>query len=61
MDNKVRELATVYLPLHQWTETEEYGPRVNRVYYFEALKRLREKVRQKLPEILPKKFMDLAS
>jgi hypothetical protein len=43
--NKVRELATVYLPLQQWTETSVwYGQTFNQIYYLEVLKRLRGKV-----------------
>ena len=48
-DNKVHELATVCLPWQHWTKTEQ---RVNQVYYLEVLKRLREKVRWKQPELL---------
>ena len=48
--NKVRELATVWLPWQQFVQT---GQTVNQVYYLEVLKRLREKVRRKQPELLP--------
>jgi hypothetical protein len=44
-DNKVRELATVCLP---WTEISVW---FDDVYYLEVLKRLREKVRPKQPEL----------
>jgi hypothetical protein len=50
-NNKVRELATVCLPWQHWTKT---GQTVNQVYYLEVLKRLREKVRRKRPELSAK-------
>ena len=46
--NKVRELATVCL-LHY--ESVPTGQTVNQVYYLEVLKRLREKLRRKRPEL----------
>ena len=46
--NKVRELATVCL-LHY--ESVPTGQTVNQVYYLEVVKRLREKVRRKRPEL----------
>jgi hypothetical protein len=46
--NKVRELATVCLPWQQWTET---SIRFDDVYYLDVVKRLREKVRRKRPEL----------
>jgi hypothetical protein len=47
-DNKVRELATVCLPWQQWTETSVW---FDDVYYLEVLKRVRENVRRKRPEL----------
>ena len=46
-DNKVREFATVCLPWQHWRKAWI----VNQVYYLEVLKRLREKVRRKRPEL----------
>ena len=46
--NKVRELATVCFPWQHWTKDSQT---VNQVYYLEVLKRLREKVRRKRPEL----------
>ena len=46
--NKVRELATVCLLHYEFVPT---GQTVNQVYYLEVLKRLREKVRWKRPEL----------
>jgi len=46
--NKVRELASVCLP---WQELVLTGQRVNHIYYLEVMKRLREKVRRKRPEL----------
>ena len=48
MFNKVGELATVCLPWQQFVPT---GQPVNQVYHLEVLKRLREKVRRKRPEL----------
>jgi alpha-L-fucosidase len=47
-DNKFRELTTLCLLWQHWTKA---GQTVNQVYYLEALKRLREKVRRKRPEL----------
>ena len=47
-DNKVRELATVCLLHYEFVLTRQT---VNQVYYLEVLKRLREKVRWKRPEL----------
>ena len=46
--NKVRELATVWIVYYEFVPI---GQTVNQVYYLEVLKRLREKVRRKLPEL----------
>ena len=47
-DNKVCELATVCLPWQHWTKV---GHTVNQVYSLEVLKRFREKVTRKRPEL----------
>ena len=47
-DNKVRELTTVFIVPYEFVTT---GQTVNHVYYLEALKRLREKVRRKRSEL----------
>ena len=47
-DNKVREIATVCLA---WQQCVPTGQTVNQVYYMEVLKRLREKVCRKRPEL----------
>ena len=46
--NKFHELATVCLPWQQWIKLDKT---VNQLYYLEVLKRLREKVRRKRPEL----------
>ena len=55
--NKVRELILEGFVYYEFVPT---GQTVNQVYYLEVLKGLREKVRRKRPELLPK-LMDLAS
>ena len=47
-ENKVRELATVWVVHYEFVPT---GQTVNQVYYLEVLNRLREKVRRKRPEL----------
>jgi len=47
--NKVRELATEFIVHYEFVPTT--GKTVNQVYYLEVLKRLREKVRRKRPEL----------
>jgi hypothetical protein len=53
-DNKVRELATLFSFGNRGVVHYEFvptGQTVNKIYYFEVLKRLRENVRRKRPEI----------
>ena len=47
-DNKVRELDIRGIVHYEFVQT---GQTVNQVYYLEVLKRLREKVRRKRPEL----------
>ena len=49
IDNKVRELELSGLVNYEFVRT---GQTVSQVYYLEVLKRLREKVRRKRPELL---------
>ena len=55
--NTVRELDISGIAHYKFVPT---GQTVNQVCYLEVLKRLRENVRRKRPELLPK-LMDLAS
>ena len=48
MYNKVREIATEFIIHYECVPT---GQTVSQVYYLEVLKRLREKVRRKRPEL----------
>jgi hypothetical protein len=50
--NKVRELASMCFVHYKFVPT---GQTVNPVYYLEVLKRLREKVRRKRPELFANK------
>jgi hypothetical protein len=56
IDNKVRELATVCFIHYEFVPT---GQTVNHVYYLEVLKRLREKVRRKRPEVFANNIMTM--
>ena len=47
-DNKFREIITVCFLHYEFVPT---GQTVNQLYYLEVLKRLREKVRRKRPEL----------
>ena len=60
VDNKVRELDIrgFFFYYYEFVPT---GRTVNQVYYLEVLKRLREKVRRKRPELFAQQLMDLAS
>ena len=51
-DNKVRELATLCFIHYEFVPT---GQTVNQVYHLKVLKKLREKVRRKRPELFANK------